>query len=239
MGLSETGAVALLFAATYPERTSAVIAYGSFAGEGGTGPVYPWVRTRRRRTGSSSWSGSGRGALYLEDFAPSARGDRRFEEWYAELERLSVSPAAAVALVTDDAADGRARHPPTIRVPTLVLHKVDDRRTPIAEGRYIADHVPGPTFVELEGADHWPWIGHEQAVEEIQEFLTGVRDVAEPDRSVATVMFIDVVDSTRTRRRARRRRWARSARGLLRGGTARARPVPGSGRSTRPATASS
>ena len=197
MGLSETGAVALLFAATYPERTSAVIAYGSFAGEGGTGPVYPWVPDPE----TADWLEQlerewGRGALYLEDFAPSLVGDRRFEEWYAKLERLSVSPAAAVSLVTMMLQMDVRDILPTIRVPTLVLHKADDRCTPIAEGRYIADHVPGATFVELEGADHWPWIGHEQAVEEIQEFLTGVRDVAEPDRSVATVMFVDVVDST-------------------------------------------
>ena len=209
MGLSETGAVALLFAATYPERTSAVIAYGSFAGEGGTGPVYPWVPDPE----TADWLEQlerewGRGALYLEDFAPSLVGDRRFEEWYAKLERLSVSPAAAVSLVTMMLQMDVRDILPTIRVPTLVLHKRDDRCTPIAEGRYIADHVPGATFVELEGADHWPWIGHEQAVEEIQEFLTGVRDVAEPDRSVATVMFVDVVDSTQQVASLGDRRWA-------------------------------
>jgi pimeloyl-ACP methyl ester carboxylesterase/class 3 adenylate cyclase len=209
MGLSETGAVALLFAATYPERTSAVIAYGSFAGEGGTGPVYPWVPDPE----TADWLEQlerewGRGALYLEDFAPSLVGDRRFEEWYAKLERLSVSPAAAVSLVRMMLQMDVRDILPTIRVPTLVLHKVDDRCTPLEEGRYIADHVPGATFVELEGSDHWPWIGHEQAVEEIQEFLTGVRDVAEPDRSVATVMFVDVVDSTQQVAALGDRRWA-------------------------------
>ena len=135
--------------------------------------------------------------MYLEEFAPSLVGDKRYEEWYAKLERLSVSPGAAVALVRMMIQMDVRDILPTIRVPTLVLHKRDDRCTPLAEGKYIADHVPGAKFVELPGADHWPWVGHDEAVEEIQEFLTGMRDVAEADRSVATVMFIDIVDSTK------------------------------------------
>jgi pimeloyl-ACP methyl ester carboxylesterase len=198
MGLSETGAVALLFAAMHPERTSAVIAYGSFAGEGGEGPIYPWVPDPE----TADWledleENWGRGILYLEDFAPSLVGDKRYEEWYAKLERLSVSPGAAVALVRMMFQMDVRDILPTIRVPTLVLHKRDDRCTPLAEGKYIADHVPGAKFVELPGADHWPWVGHDEAIEEIQEFLTGVRDVVQSDRSVATVMFIDIVDSTK------------------------------------------
>jgi pimeloyl-ACP methyl ester carboxylesterase len=93
MGLSETGAVALLFAATYPERTSAVVAYGSFAGKGGGGPIYPWVPDPE----AAEWledleQNWGRGVFYLEDFAPSLVGVKRYEDWYAKLERLSVSP---------------------------------------------------------------------------------------------------------------------------------------------------
>ncbi len=209
MGLSETGAVALLFAATYPERTRAVVAYGSFAGEGGEGPIYPWVPDPE----TAEWledleQNWGRGVLYLEDFAPSLVGDERYEDWYAKLERLSVSPGAAVSLVRMMLQMDVRDILPTIRVPTLVLHKRDDRCTPIEEGRYIADHVPGATFVELPGADHWPWIGHEEAVEEIQEFLTGMRDGPEPDRSVMTVMFIDIVDSTKRAAELGDRRWA-------------------------------
>ena len=97
---------------------------------------------------------------------------------------------------------------PTIRVPTLVLHKRDDQVVPPEEVKYIADRIPGAKFVELPGADHWPWIGHEQAVEEIQEFLTGMRDSAEPDRAVATVMFVDIVDSTKRAAELGDRRWA-------------------------------
>ena len=79
---------------------------------------------------------------------------------------------------------------------------------PLEEGKYIADHIPGATFVELPGADHWPWIGHEEAVEEIQEFLTGMRDSVEPERALVTVMFIDIVDSTKRAAELGDRRWA-------------------------------
>ena len=99
MGLSETGAVALLFAATYPERTRAVVAYGAFAGGGDTGPTYPWApdpRTAERlKEIERNW---GRGVLFLDEFAGSLRDDTHYREWFAKLERMSASPGAAVAL---------------------------------------------------------------------------------------------------------------------------------------------
>lgn len=146
--------------------------------------------------------------MYLENFAPSLVGDKHYEDWFAKLERLAVSPGAAVALVRMMWQMDVRDILPTIGVPTLVLHKRDDKVVPIEEGRYIAEHVPGAKFVELPGADHWPWIGHEEAVEEIQEFLTGMRDSAEPDRALATVMFIDIVDSTKRAAQLGDRRWA-------------------------------
>ena len=208
MGLSETGAVALLFAAMHPERTRAVVVYGSYTGLGDKGPIYPWAPDPEEaallENLERNW---GRGALYLELFAPSLVGDKRYEDWFAKLERLSVSPGAAVAgvrmLLEMDVRDIL----PAIRVPTLVLHKRDDKVVPIDEGRRIAEGVPGAKFVELAGADHWPWIGHEDAVEEIQEFLTGMRDSIEPDRALVTVMFVDIVDSTKRAAELGDRRW--------------------------------
>lgn len=209
MGLSETGAVALLFAATYPDRTRAVIAYGAFAGSGSQGPIYPWVPDPEDQAWLERLEGNwGRGAMYLENFAPSLVGNKRYEEWYAKLERVSVSPGAAASLgrmlLQMDVRDIL----PTIRVPTLVLHKRDDRCIPLEEGRFIAEHVPGAKFVVLDGADHWPWVGHDEAVAEIQEFLTGVREGPEPDRAVMTVMFIDIVSSTERAAELGDRRWA-------------------------------
>jgi pimeloyl-ACP methyl ester carboxylesterase len=208
MGLSETGAVALLFAATYPERTSAVVAYGTFAGGGDTAPTYPWAPDPEQ----AEWLEDierhwGRGVLFLDEFAGSLEGDPHYREWFAKLERLSASPGAAVAIARMVMQMDVRDVLPTIGVPTLVLHKRDDRAVPFEEGKYIADHVPGAKFVELPGSDHWPWIGHEEAVEEIQEFLTGVREGAESHRAVATVMFVDIVDSTKHAAELGDRRW--------------------------------
>jgi class 3 adenylate cyclase/pimeloyl-ACP methyl ester carboxylesterase len=208
MGVSETGAVAFLFAAAYPERTKALIACGTFAGEGITGPSYPWAPTPGDLESleylESHW---GRGAMYVEDFVPSLADDSRYVEWFAKLERLAASPGAAVALARQTMQIDVRNILPSIRVPTLVLHRREDRAVPVATGRYIADQIPGAKFVELPGENHWPWIGDERAVEEIQEFLTGMRDSPEPDRVVATVMFIDIVDSTRQAATLGDRRW--------------------------------
>jgi pimeloyl-ACP methyl ester carboxylesterase len=208
MGLSETGAVALLFAATYPERTSAVVAYGTFAGGGDTAPTYPWAPD----PGQAEWLEDierhwGRGVLFLDEFAGSLQDDTHYREWFAKLERLSASPGAAVAIARMVMQMDVRDVLPTIRVPTLVLHKRDDQAVPFEEGKYIADHIPGAKFVELPGSDHWPWIGHEEAVEEIQEFLTGMRDSAESNRAVTTVMFVDIVDSTKRAAELGDRRW--------------------------------
>ena len=209
MGLSETGAVALLFAATYPERTSAVVAYGTFAGRGATGPTYPWAPDSEQ----AEWLEDierhwGRGVLFLDEFAGSLQDDTHYREWFAKLERLSASPGAAVAIARMVMQMDVRDVLPTIRVPTLVLHKRDDQAVPFEEGKYIADHIPGAKFVELPGSDHWPWIGHEEAVEEIQEFLTGMREDAEPHRAVATVMFVDIAGSTERAAELGDRRWA-------------------------------
>lgn len=208
MGLSETGAVALLFAATYPERTRAVVAYGTFAGRGDTGPTYPWAPDPEQ----AEWLEDierhwGRGVLFLDEFAGSLQDDTHYRDWFAKLERLSASPGAAVAIARMVMQMDVRDVLPTIRVPTLVLHKRDDQAVPFEEGKYIADHIPGAKFVELPGSDHWPWIGHEEAVDEIQEFLTGMRGSAESDRAVATVMFVDIVDSTKRAAELGDRRW--------------------------------
>jgi class 3 adenylate cyclase len=97
---------------------------------------------------------------------------------------------------------------PVIRVPTLVLHRTGDLDTSIEEGRYLAAHIPGARFVELPGADHLPWAGNQDAIlDELEEFLTGVRPVAEPDRVLATVLFTDIVGSTQHAAELGDRRW--------------------------------
>ena len=208
MGISETAAMALLFAATYPKRTAAVIAYGSWTNGSDTRPAYPWAPT----SDQDEWLAElrrnwGRGAMFIEDIVPTLVGDKRYEEWYAKLERLAASPGAAVELARMAMQIDVRDILPTIHVPTLVLHRRGDQAIPIEYGKYMADHVPGAQFVKLPGADHWPWIGDEGAVEEIQEFLTGMRDGGESDRVLATVMFVDIVDSSKRAADLGDRRW--------------------------------
>ena len=163
MGLSETGKVALcspppIQSEREPSSRTARL------GGGVDSPTYrgadpeqaAWLEDIERK-----W---GRGVLYLDEFA--RRDDPHYQEWFAKLERLSASPGAAVAVARMSMQTDVRHVLPTIRVPTLVLHKRDDKAFHSPRAKYIADHVPGAKFVELPGEDHWPWIGHDEAVEE-------------------------------------------------------------------------
>ena len=195
LGLSEGGAMAALFAATYPDRVTALILYGSYAcgsaepEEGGVrSDNYPAVR------GILDDWGEGR---ITEVFAPSVVSDERARQVIGTYERSAASPGMARALI--DASDEIDVRPilPTIQVPTLVLHRRDELVAPVEAARYMARQIPGAKLVELPGHDHIPWVGDRQTlVHEIEEFLTGTRHVHEPDRVLATVLFTDIVGST-------------------------------------------
>jgi class 3 adenylate cyclase len=135
--------------------------------------------------------------LYVDLLAPSLSADQRFRHWWARLERLGASPGAAMALRRMNGQIDLRPVLPAIRVPTLILHRSGDRDSSVEEGRYLAARIPGARFVELRGIDHLPWVGDQDAVlDEVEEFLTGVRQGPEPDRVLATVLFTDIVSST-------------------------------------------
>jgi class 3 adenylate cyclase len=140
--------------------------------------------------------------------APSAAKDERFRQWWATWLRLGASPGAGLALARlADEID--ARHVlSAIRVPTLLLHRVDDQLVSITHSRYMAERVPGAKLVELPGVDHIPWVGDQDTLlDEIEEFLTGVRPHAAADRVLATVLFTDIVGSTTLAVELGDRRW--------------------------------
>jgi pimeloyl-ACP methyl ester carboxylesterase/class 3 adenylate cyclase len=208
-GLSEGGPMCLLFAATYPARTAALVLYGSYA-RMLRAPDYPIgipagaIEVFLERI-ENNW---GTGTLSAEHFAPSLAQDPAFRESWARFERLAVSPGGMKALVRMlHETDARATLP-LIRVPTLILHRQGDRVSRTDASRYIAERVRGAKYVELPGSDHFPWVGDTGGVvDEIAEFLTGVRHQPEPDRVLATVLFTDIVGATERAASLGDRRW--------------------------------
>jgi pimeloyl-ACP methyl ester carboxylesterase len=204
-GNSEGGQMSLLFAATYPERTVALVTQGTFAKRLWS-PDYPWAPTPEAREQEirdieASWAD-----LDVTTLAPST--DDAFRRRLAAYFRRSASPAVGAAFLRmNTQADLRAVLP-TIRVPTLVIHRADDRDVSVEEGRWIASQIPGARYVELPGIDHVPWVGNQdEVVDEIEEFLTGARPAPEPDRVLATVLFTDIAGSTARAVELGDRRW--------------------------------
>jgi class 3 adenylate cyclase len=199
MGFSEGGPMAALFAATYPERTTALILCGSFARFTGT-EDYPWMPTKEVfdqliPVWAEQWGTSS--TLSVPMFCPSKVGDEGFLRWFNHLERQSATPTSLKAILGWNTDIDIREILPAIQVPTLVLHRTGDLVCSIDNGRYLAEHIPNAKFVELVGADHFPNLGDSEAVvAEIEEFLTGVRSVPEPDRVLATVLFTDICAST-------------------------------------------
>jgi pimeloyl-ACP methyl ester carboxylesterase len=198
LGYSEGGPMCALFAATYPERTTALLMVGSYPRRIWA-PDYPCGTPRQDWDAvidacSREWGGP----VGLDVRAPSRAGDARFREWWARFLRQSGTPTTGAAVLRMNADIDVRSLLPAIRVPTLIVHNAHELTVPVAASRYMAERIPGAKYVELSGQDHLPWIGNaDEILDEIEEFLTGVRRAAEPDRVLATIMFTDIVDSTR------------------------------------------
>jgi class 3 adenylate cyclase len=197
VGVDDGGAMAVLFAASFPDRTNALVLYASLARYSYASDYpegfRPEVRDQLQEFYETRWA-SGDDIATL---VPSRAGNRDFARWWGRLQRLNTSPGEAIALlyyVWD--LDVRAILS-TIRVPTVVIHRRGDRFVPVQHGRYLAEHIPGAALRELDGNDHVPWAGDsESIIGEIEELVTGIRSLPERDRVLATVMFTDIVDST-------------------------------------------
>ncbi len=194
-GWSEGGPMCLMFAATYPERTSALVLYGTFASMRND----PWGVSREQIDQflgqlDNHW---GEGVLLLLN-APSRRNDQAFLQRFARIERAAASPGAVLTLMRANYEIDVRNLLPAIRVPTLILHRAGDELVPVRAGRYLAEHIPGAKYAEIPGTDHMVADQETQDIiaDQIQEFITGERRRLEPDRVVATVMFTDIVGST-------------------------------------------
>lgn len=174
-GYSEGGPMSALFAASHPEKILGLILYGTFA-KGTRVPDYPWAlwpeQHKKWAEGVQQYWG---GPYLLDSFAPSAAGDNRYKKWWAKFQRLGASPGAALDLVQMMAEIDIRDILPSICVPTLVLHRTEDKMLKVEGGRFIAGQIPGAKYVELPGDDHLWWMGDtEDIVSEIEDFLTGV-----------------------------------------------------------------
>jgi len=144
----------------------------------------------------------------LEIFIPSLSADPEFRTWYGRFERLSASPGAAIAIQRMNMHIDVRPLLRTLRVPTLVLFRAGEIAAHVEGSRYLAEHIPGATFVEFEGQDFVPYVGDQDAIlDAIEEFVTGTSAVREPDRILTTVLFTDIVDSTKRAVEVGDRRW--------------------------------
>jgi pimeloyl-ACP methyl ester carboxylesterase len=197
LGLGAGGQMAMLFAASHPDLASALILVNSSARRLRDAD-YPWGLPVERLPArldriEELWGTGGN----LDFIAPSVARDERFRRWYARFERLSMGPRAAHAIVAAGWESDLRPVLPAIRAPTLILHRSGDQFFRVEQGRYLAEHIEGASFVELPGEDHLFYAGETGAMlAEIQQFLTGMRSVPEIDRVLATVLFTDIVGST-------------------------------------------
>jgi pimeloyl-ACP methyl ester carboxylesterase len=208
LGHSEGGNMCVLFAATYPERTTALLLVGSYA-KRLRSQDYPWAPTVEQRAREIEETEATWGSPEaFRALAPSKAEDQAFQRWIGRYLRQSASPKAAAALMRMNTQIDVRDVLPTIGVPTLLIYRTDDADVQVDEGRYIAERIPGSRFVELPGVDHLMWTGDTDALlDEIEGFLTGVRRGPDPDRVLATVLFTDVVGSTETANRVGDRAW--------------------------------
>ena len=215
VGFSEGGTMTLLFAATYPQRTAAAILFGCGASYV-TADDYPWgasptewaedIVQWAKQVGTTEFL-DGR----LKFFAPSRTDDVAFRRWWRRWVTTSASPGAMLALRRMNTEIDARQVLPTIRVPTLVLWRAGDHEYP-AEGRYMAERIPGAESVELPGTDHGYFIDPEQVTREVERFLRriwdrGDWDLVQSERVLATVLFTDIVGSTERLAELGDRRW--------------------------------
>jgi DNA-binding SARP family transcriptional activator/pimeloyl-ACP methyl ester carboxylesterase len=197
-GESEGGQLAAVFAATYPERTRALVTYGSYA-RLRSAPDFPLGQSDEILEAfaadmEATWGEVAEGSVW----AVNATRDPRFRDWLGRWARNAASPGSAATLLRMDYEIDVRQVLPAISVPTLVLHRVDDPLVPVEQGRYFAAHIPGAKYVELPGADRLVFAGDvDRLGDEIEEFLTGDPPEPFPDRVLATLVVTDIVDSTR------------------------------------------
>jgi class 3 adenylate cyclase len=208
LGWSEGGSYSAFFAAREPERVSHLILYAAppriLRTDGYPAGWPPEMFEQILADTEASW-GTDAVAGWVN---PSAAEDAAYRRWFGHMQRLAASPGSAREMMAGLRDLDIRDLLPSLRMPTLILHRVEETWVRVDHSRYLAEHIPGAKYVELPGGDHWPWMGDSDAViDEIEEFVTGTRPVREPDRVLATVLFTDIVGSTQRAVELGDRRW--------------------------------
>jgi pimeloyl-ACP methyl ester carboxylesterase len=195
VGYSEGGPMSVLFAASFPQRVRALVLYGTYAKRSHPDEDYPWAPTWEERVAvahqlEETWGEN----VDVANMAPSA--DDALVAWMRRRGRGGLSPAGARDLILMNSQADVRELLGSVQCPALVLHRTGDLDASVEEGRYIAAHIPGARFVELPGDDHVPFVDPDQILDEVEEFLTGVRPAAATNRVLATTLFTDLVGST-------------------------------------------
>jgi class 3 adenylate cyclase len=210
-GVSEGGPLSMLFAATYPERTEALLLIGAEVKEETT-EDWPWGEATRSEHESwmeqihERWGQGLAAAVYF----PNDPDLEAMEAWFGRLQTAAMTPNDAIAFQNMAFEIDVRDVVPAVRVPTLIVHNVDDPICHVENARYLAQRIPGAKYVELQGNTHIPWAeaaAADDRLAEIREFLTGVREAPEPDRVLTTVLFTDIVGSTERAAELGDRRW--------------------------------
>jgi len=202
-GMSEGGPMSVLFAATHPQVVAGLVLFGTYARTVGASIAFDDLAATERDI-RTNW-GTGKS---LPNFAPSLAGNAAAVESFAKFERLSASPSDVINLMRMNREIDVRAILPTIRVPTLIMHRRDDVRVRSLAGRELAMGIPGAKYVELPGNDHVPWVGdQDRIIEEIRQFMGASPAGVEVDRVLSTVLFTDIVDSTRRAEAAGDRKW--------------------------------
>jgi class 3 adenylate cyclase len=207
-GIGGGGTMSMLFAATHPHRVSGLILVNSFA-RLSRAPDYPWGRAPELEDDvlDVMRTGWGRG-VFLDQIAPSRVGDEAFRQWWARYQRIGASPGTVLSMRQMlDQIDVRDVLP-SIRAPTLVLHRAETTWNRVEHGRYLAEHIPGARLVEVPGIDYFSFIGDSEAIlTEIENFVAGIVGPPESNRQLSTVLFTDIVGSTKLAAEIGDRRW--------------------------------
>jgi class 3 adenylate cyclase len=197
-GVSEGGPLSILFTATHPQRVSSLVTYGA-APRMAWAPDYTWgIRPELYNEAAKEAVRDGWGdGVLLELFAPCCADDERMREVWGTFQRLGASPSMGVATLEAMLEIDVRDILPSVRVPTLLIHRAGDRAIPAKSSRFMSERIPNAEYVELEGEDHLWFVGDVDAIfDEVEQFLTGIRRNVVKDRMLATVLFTDIVDST-------------------------------------------